>query len=248
MRFLGWLFKPLLNERGQFDPFARPNRTTNIPTAIPEVQIVPGASEAATRVQVQQPGVTTTTPVVPGGFQEQFNQILTNLQNVQTPDFLGVLQQGLGSPLVQALIGPTLAALQPSAENIIGQLTDQFRAAGGLKGGQFGKALSQAGGQIAAQQGGVLANLIGGQVGNLIRGLGLQQQAQLDPIRAAISLLGITPLGQQQRTTGGRTEVTQVGPLDFQAPAVATPQPFGFSPESQRVQLLNTLARLQGLA
>lgn len=97
--------------------------------------------------------------------------------------------QGMNSPLLQTILQPALRNLMQGEAQGRTALADQFRAAGGLRGSQYGKAIPQLEGQFQQQRGNLISDLTSRTLSPLIQGLLTQQGQQFMPADALSRLL-----------------------------------------------------------
>ena len=126
------------------------------------------------------------------------------------PSFESVTQQGTQSPLLQQIIGPLLAALQPGQDQARQAQTDAFRAAGGLRGSAYGQAVPRLEGELARQQGSTISQTLLQYLPQIVSGLGQQFSQQMAIPHELLNALSIakpsivtgTPQNQVTSSTG----------------------------------------------
>ncbi len=182
---------------------------------------------------------TTTSPILSPEFRELFEQTQQSISDTPQFDFQKILSEGLSGSLIQSLIQPVLAALVPQEEQARQSLTDTFRKAGGIAPGStaFGAGAGKLEGQIQANRGATIADLIRQSLGDIIQGSALEQRSAETGTNQLTRLLQSLPLGQEsvisQILSGG-------GGGGGGGSGGSGGSSFGFSPETQRVQGLNT--------
>src|SRR3990167_2730249 len=81
-------------------------------------------------------------PLDDPAYADLFNQIMGSIpQNLA--GITSLVSQGINSPLIEAVLGPALARLQQPQAQQRQQLTESTRAAGGLRGSQYGRGMNQ---------------------------------------------------------------------------------------------------------
>ena len=112
---------------------------------------------------------------------------LSGLQQNLTGQYQGLLQDPTASPLFQGQLGPLLQSLVPSEDRARQNLTDTFRAAGGLRGGAYARAIPQLEGEILGQRQQAAGRLLGQAFPQLMQAL-QQPMSQIAPLINALTL------------------------------------------------------------
>lgn len=125
-------------------------------------------------------------------FKGLLDQINSRIASTQAPSYESFLQQGINSPLIQAVLGPALARLQPGAEDSRTALMDQFRQAGALGSSAMGAAGAKNEANIQQQQGDLISQVIAAMLPQMTQGLNQQFQNQMSIPTLLAQVLGQT--------------------------------------------------------
>lgn len=118
-------------------------------------------------------------------FQQTLGAIPQNLAGITS-----LISQGINSPLLQAILGPALQRLQVPQAQQRQQFTESARAAGGLRGSQYGKGMNQLVQGQGLQQNDLISQVIQQVLGSLVQGQLQSQQQQFLPAQTMGNLLG----------------------------------------------------------
>lgn len=150
------------------------------------------------------PGSSTSTSTSTSGtyFQDpsQINALsalLSHLANFSSNNYESYLQNPVASPLFQNQLGPLLQALIPSEDRARTQLTDQFRAAGGLRSGAYGNSSQMLEGQILGERQKAAGNLLGQSFGPMMQAI-LAPLSQIAPLINALKMQNSSSTSTQQ--------------------------------------------------
>lgn len=102
-------------------------------------------------------------------------------------DIMDFLKQGSQSPLLKEILKATLTALVPGEQQARQSLTDQFRSAGGLRSGAYGREGTLLEGELAGKRGLATAGVMGSTLGPILSALMGQQGQQFDLIKMLMS-------------------------------------------------------------
>lgn len=112
-------------------------------------------------------------------FRNVLDQIHGRIDNLQAPSYESFLQQGINSPLLQAVLGPALAKLLPGAQDSRQALDDQFRSAGALGSSAQANAGVKNENNIMGQQGSLIGQIISQMLPQMTTGLNQQFQNEM---------------------------------------------------------------------
>lgn len=137
------------------------------------------------------------------------NDITSLLQSLQGPasfagaNYANYLSNPTASPLFQAQLGPLMQSLVPAENRARTALTDQFRAAGGLRSGAYGREGTMLEGELMGRRQQAAGNLLGQSFGQMT-------QALNSPLNQVSSLINALKLNQQssQSSSSGGSNVT----------------------------------------
>lgn len=163
-----------------------------------------------------------------------FARLLEQIQAITPTALPGIEQitaQGMNSPLLQLVLGPALQRLQAPQAQARQNLTEQTRAAGGLRGSTYGQDMNKLVANQGLQQNDLMAQVIQQVLGTLISGQLQSQQNQMLPGKSLTELLRtIAPQTITGSTGGGGagggggvlssprlSDNSSVSPADFDA-------------------------------
>jgi hypothetical protein len=116
-------------------------------------------------------------------FNQNQQAIPTQLNSLQS-----MIQGGMNSPLLQQVLGPAMQRLQQPQADQRRQLTDTFRASGGLRGSSYGNETNKLMVNQGQQQNDLMAQVIREMLAPLIQGQMQEQQNSFLPARAMTDL------------------------------------------------------------
>lgn len=105
------------------------------------------------------------------------------------PGIESITQQGMNSPLLQLVLGPALQRLQAPQAQARQNLTEQTRAAGGLRGSTYGQDMNKLVANQGLQQNDLMAQVIQQVLGTLISGSLQSQQNSMLPGKSLTDVL-----------------------------------------------------------
>lgn len=125
---------------------------------------------------------------VPGGFAQvsplndnPFTQLYGQTKNLiptSLPSLGALLSQGMNSPLLQAILGPSLQRLMGTEQTSRDAVTDAFRASGGLRSSQYGRTFAENEGNIMDKRSSLISDTIAKNLGTIVPGM-LQEQKNM---------------------------------------------------------------------
>jgi len=164
---------------------------------------MPTILDSSNNNNAANPGSSTSTSTSTSGtfFQDpsQINALaalLSHLANFSSNNYESYLSNPVASPLFQNQLGPLLAALVPSEDRARQQLTDQFRAAGGLRSGAYGNSAQMLEGQILGERQKTAGNLLGQSFGPMMNAI-LAPLSQIAPLINALKMNNSTSTSNQ---------------------------------------------------
>lgn len=129
-------------------------------------------------------------PLVIPELMEMFKRAGANVPNRgELRDVNSFVQQGVNSPLLQAILEPALANLMRGEDDRRMALADQFRAAGGLRGSQYGKSAVSLEGEMQNAQGQLISQLTAQTLSPLLQSMLAEQQQQFLPAKTLADIL-----------------------------------------------------------
>ena len=156
-------------------------------------------------------------PVIFPEMQDVIKRLLGSIP--QPASFESILQQGISSPLLQAVLQPALANLIPGEAVARRNLTDQFRSAGALRSGAYGTAVPRLEGELQGSRGNLISQVLGQVLGTLISGQLQGQRNAFQGPELLSNLAGtLRPAVGFGRSEGGGGE----GGIGF-SPTIAAP-------------------------
>lgn len=146
--------------------------------------------------------------------QNPFGSAVSDLGNQAAGQYMNFLNNPIASPLYQGQLSGLLASLQPQETAARGALTDQYRAAGGLRSGAYGVAGANLEGNLMRNKQVMASQLLGQMFPQMV-------QALQWPMGNQTSLLGALRLSEansqgQQAPSGG----DPWGPRDMSLPTM----------------------------
>lgn len=127
----------------------------------------------------------TTDPTFGGLLQTAQASMPQNLPGLQD-----IIQGGMNSPLLQMVLGPAMARLQAPQAAARQNLTEQTRAAGGLRGSTYGQDQNTLANNQALEGNDLMSQVIKQMLAPIISGQLQQNQQAFNPISALTALLG----------------------------------------------------------
>ena len=121
-----------------------------------------------------------------------FAKLLDQILNVTPTALPGIEQltaQGMNSPLLQLVLGPALQRLQAPQAQARQNLTEQTRAAGGLRGSTYGQDMNKLVANQGLQQNDLMSQVIQQILGTLVSGQIQSQQNSMLPGKSLTELL-----------------------------------------------------------
>ena len=138
-----------------------------------------------------------------------FARLLEQIQAITPtalPGIESITQQGMNSPLLQLVLGPALQRLQAPQAQARQNLTEQTRAAGGLRGSTYGQDMNKLVANQGLQQNDLMAQVIQQILGTLVSGQIQSQQNSMLPGKSLTELLRtIAPQNITGQTVSGQT-------------------------------------------
>lgn len=126
-----------------------------------------------------------------------FAKLLAQIQAITPtalPGINDIVSGGMNSPLLQLVLGPMLQRLQAPQAQARQNLTEQTRAAGGLRGSTYGQDMNKLVANQGQQQNDLMASVLQQVLGQLISGSLQSQQNSMLPTNSLTNLLRtITP-------------------------------------------------------
>ena len=117
-------------------------------------------------------------------FQQAQSSVPTEMQSLQQ-----MIQGGMQSPLLQAVLGPALQRLQAPQQLQQQQFTEAARASGGLRGSTYGQGLNTLMQNQGQQQNDLMGQVIQQVLGQLVQGQLQEQRNQFLPAESFTNLL-----------------------------------------------------------
>lgn len=133
---------------------------------------------------------TSVSPLAIPELMDLFRQIQGSIPNTAGQDVSNYLGQGMNSPLLQSILEPQLALLARKQQPQMQQLTDAFRASGGLRGSEYGKAVPRLQGDQGLAQADLISQLTSQTLSPMLTALNQQTQNQFLPVNALLNLFG----------------------------------------------------------
>lgn len=144
-------------------------------------------------------------PTSDPAFAQLLEQII-NITPTALPGINDIVSGGMNSPLLQLVLGPALARLAAPQAQQRQQLTEATRAAGGLRGSQYGKDFTRLQQQQGQQQNDLMAQVIQQMLAPLISGSLQAQQNSMLPGKSltdVLRLLAPQTVSSQMGGSGG---------------------------------------------
>ena len=135
-----------------------------------------------------------------------FARLLEQIQAITPtalPGIESITQQGMQSPLLQLVLGPAMQRLQAPQAQQRQNLTEQTRAAGGLRGSTYGQDMNKLVANQGLQQNDLMAQVIQQVLGTLISGSLQSQQNSMLPGKSLTDLLRTIAPQTITGSTGG---------------------------------------------
>jgi len=138
---------------------------------------------------------------------------LTNPAAFAGANYANFLSNPAASPLFQAQLGPLMQSMNQYGVDARNSLTDQFRAAGGLRSGAYANAIPRLEGDLVAKRGAAFGNLLGQVFQQMTQAL----QAPMNQVPNLLNALKLTQQSSQStqnsnsQSTGSSTDPTKAG-------------------------------------
>lgn len=121
-------------------------------------------------------------PASTGSFDNILQQLLgmvTGGGAPKPPNYGDLLKQGVGSPLMQSVLGPALQNLLPGEDLARQSLMDEFRSSGALGSGAMGSASAKLEGALQGQRGNLVSQIMSQMLPTMTQGLSNQFNQQM---------------------------------------------------------------------
>lgn len=127
-------------------------------------------------------------PPLYGGQEDILSMLLGKGGALQRqPNIAEFLQQGMQSPLLEAVLGPALARYMEGADQSRQALTDRYRASGGLRSGAYSVAGPKLEGEILQGRGSLIGDVISKMLSPMLQAQLGAYSAQVDPLTRLFS-------------------------------------------------------------
>ena len=167
-----------------------------------------------------------------------FAKLLEQIQKItptKLPGIESIVQGGMNSPLLQLVLGPMLERLQAPQAQARQNLTEQTRAAGGLRGSTYGQDMNKLVQNQALQGNDLMSQVLQQVLGTLVSGSLQSQQNSMLPGKSLTDLLRvITPqiVSGSNQISGGSGSGGSFG-----RSGMGSPTGTGVSPADRDAQL-----------
>lgn len=131
-------------------------------------------------------------PSAGSSFASQLGPLLQRLSQLQAPNYQDLVNQGINSPLMQSVLKPALANLQPGEDLARQNFTDEFRKAGALGSGAMGAGSANLERGLQGQRGNLISQVISQMLPQITQGLGQQFNQGLNIDQLMSQVLGMS--------------------------------------------------------
>ena len=196
---------------GQVGTTAYQQLPPNYAQVLPEYkQLSPVYENVLPKYEQLPPKYEQVSPTSDPSFAKLLEQILNVTPNA-LPGIEQLTAQGMNSPLLQLVLGPALQRLQAPQAQARQNLTEQTRAAGGLRGSTYGQDMNKLVANQGLQQNDLMSQVIQQVLGTLVSGQLQSQQNSMLPGKSLTELL--RTIAPQTLTGPLVTGQTLTGPL-----------------------------------